>query len=80
MQYVATVVADYEIACLETELTGFYQRLGWERWRGPLGGRSDGGVIPTPEQEGIMILRLPATPRLDLDELLTIEANEFRIW
>lgn len=29
---------------------------------------------------GIMILRLALTPQLDLNEQLTIEANELRIW
>lgn len=80
MHHLATVVTDYEIACLETEDPEFYQRLGWEEWRGPLGGRSETGLLPTPDQRGVMILRLPLTPRLDLDEQLTIEATGFRIW
>jgi aminoglycoside 2'-N-acetyltransferase I len=80
MQFVATAVTDYEIACLETDHPRFYQRLGWEEWRGPLGGRSEHGLIPTPDQEGIMILRLAVTPELDVNELLTVEANEVRIW
>jgi aminoglycoside 2'-N-acetyltransferase I len=80
MQYLPTLLTDYEIACLETERREFYRRLGWEEWRGPLGGRSEQGLIPTPDQTGIMILRLPLTPPLELDEQLTIEANPFRIW
>lgn len=80
MQRLAAAISDYEIACLETDRQAFYARLGWEEWRGPLGGRTDDRIIPTPEQDGIMILRLPATPPLDLDELLTIEAGRFRIW
>lgn len=80
MQYLASMITDYEIACLETDVPEFYERLGWEEWRGPLGGRSSQGVIPTPGQTGVMILRLPATPALDLDEPLTIEANQWRIW
>jgi hypothetical protein len=80
MRYLATLVTDFEIACLETERQDFYRRLGWEEWRGPLGGRSDDGVIPTPDQQGIMVLRLPLTPPLELTEPLTIEANQFRIW
>lgn len=80
MRHLETVVADHEIACLETDRPEFYRRLGWEEWRGPLGGRSGERLILTPEQEGIMILRLPATPRLDLNQQLTIEAGELRIW
>jgi aminoglycoside 2'-N-acetyltransferase I len=70
----------YVIACLETEREQFYERLGWETWRGPLGGRSEHGLIPTPYQRGIMILRLSQTPVLDLDATLTIECQAGRIW
>ncbi len=80
MRYLAEAIADYEIACLETDRQAFYERLGWEEWIGPLAGRSEGGLIPTPDQRGIMILRLPTTPRLDLKEQLTIEVSPLRIW
>ena len=72
--------ADYDIACLETELAGFYERLGWFEWQGPLAGRSDEGLIPTPGQRGVMILRLLRTPELDPSALLTIEVQPPRIW
>jgi aminoglycoside 2'-N-acetyltransferase I len=69
----------YEIGGLESGLRGFYERLGWERWCGPLAGRTEAELTPTPEQDGIFILRLPKTPPLGLDGLLTIEVNG-RIW
>lgn len=74
------VDSDYVIGFLETERIEFYQRLGWELWRGPLAGRSEQGLIPTPEQKGIMVLRLSETPALDLDSRLTIECQGNRIW
>ena len=80
IQYLAQNITDYTIACLETERPTFYERLGWEVWRGALAGRSEQGVIPTPEQKGIMILRLPQTPVLNLDGELTIECQAGRIW
>ena len=70
---------DYAIGCLETGKVAFYERLGWERWRGPKAGRGPEGLIPTPDQDGVMVLRLPRTPALDLDGLLTIE-YQGRIW
>lgn len=70
----------YVIACLETDRESFYERLGWKTWRGPLAGRSEDGLIPTPEQHGIMILRLSKTPALDLDSALSIESQTGRIW
>jgi aminoglycoside 2'-N-acetyltransferase I len=71
---------EYVIGCLETDRVGFYERLSWELWRGPLSGRSDQGLIPTPEQKGIMILRLSRTPALNLDSTLTIIQQGQRIW
>jgi len=80
MRRLAAEIDDYEIGCLQTDKAGFYERLGWELWRGRLAGRGDDGLIPTPGQRGVMILRLPSTPTLDLDALLTIEVQPDRIW
>ena len=72
---------DFAIGCLETGRVGFYRRLGWELWRGPLAGRrTDGSLVATPDQTGIMVLRLTSTPALDLDAMLTIECQPNRIW
>ncbi len=80
MRRLAEGIADYSIGCLQTDRTSFYARLGWEEWRGPLAGRSNDGPIPTPDQRGVMVLRLPITPPLDLDATLTIERQPERIW
>jgi aminoglycoside 2'-N-acetyltransferase I len=79
MRHLATVISDFEIACLETERVSFYAQLGWEAWRGPLAGRRATELLPTPDQKGIMILRLARTPPLDVDSLLVIEYDG-RIW
>ena len=80
MRSLAAAVADYDVGCLESEDQAFYETLGWEEWRGPLAGRTEGGLIPTPDQQGVMVLRLRNTPPLDLDDQLTIEAGPVRIW
>ena len=80
MTRLASAIDDFDVACLETDRVSFYERLGWEEWRGPLAGRSAEGLIPTPDQHGVMILRLPRTPDLDPDTLLTIEVHPARIW
>jgi len=74
------IAGEYAIACLETERTAFYSRLGWEVWRGPLAGRNAHGLVPTPDQTGVMVLRLEEIPTLDLDRGLTIECQSGRIW
>ncbi len=73
-------ITAYDIACLKTERMSFFERLGWQRWRGPRAGRAGHELIPTPDQQNIMILRLAKTPPLDLDRVLTIEAQAGRIW
>lgn len=79
-QLATDIDSEYKIACLETDRESFYGRLGWDTWRGPLAGRGDQGLVPTPEQRGIMILRLSGTPPLNLDSGLTIECQTGRIW
>ncbi|MCE7989348.1 MAG: GNAT family N-acetyltransferase [Caldilinea sp. CFX5] len=79
LRTLALGIADYEIGCLETDRLTFYAQVGWEVWRGPLAGRRGTELLPTPEQKGIMILRLAQTPPLDLDSSLTIEYDG-RIW
>src|SRR5687768_16864038 len=32
MRHLASVISDYEIACLETERVSFYAQLGWQEW------------------------------------------------
>jgi aminoglycoside 2'-N-acetyltransferase I len=74
-------LAEYDLACLETDQVAFCEHRGWQRWRGPRTGRApDGSLVPTPDQQNIMILRLATAPPLDLDRLLTIEAQAGRIW
>ena len=79
MRHLATVLADFEMACLQTERVSFYARVGWEVWRGPLAGRRATELLPTPDQQGIMILRLARTPPLDVESVLVVEYDG-RIW
>ena len=82
MRHLASAIdREYSIGCLATDdQVRFYERAGWELWRGPLAGRSEQGLVPTPEQKGIMVLRLSQTPALNLDSTLTIECQGERIW
>jgi aminoglycoside 2'-N-acetyltransferase I len=81
MSRLASEIGDYEIGCLQTDHeVAFYERLGWELWLGPLAGRNDEGLIPTPQQRGVMVLRLPRTPPIDVVTRLTIECQPDRIW
>jgi aminoglycoside 2'-N-acetyltransferase I len=80
LQLLARSVDDYDVGGLQSDRPEFYERLGWELWRGRLAVQSQEGTIPTPDQRGIMILRLPGTPALDLDGELTVESDGGRLW
>jgi aminoglycoside 2'-N-acetyltransferase I len=72
---------DYELGALGTGAQGFYERLGWERWQGPSGVRTAGGMVRTPDDDAwLMILRTPTTPDIDLRALLTCDWREGDVW
>ncbi len=61
--------AEAEVGFLATGSQPFYERLGWERWRGPSSViETDGTQTPTPEEDGsLMVLRFPETPDFSVD-------------
>jgi aminoglycoside 2'-N-acetyltransferase I len=69
----------YDLGGLSPSDPPFYGRLGWELWRGPLAIRTEHGLLATPDEE-VMILRLPRTPALDLEGLLTAEWRSGELW
>ena len=75
MLHLILQIKDFDIAALSPTDARFYERLGWEMWQGQLAIRTAQGLIPTPEEE-VMIYRLPHTPQLNLNQLLTIEWRE----
>jgi aminoglycoside 2'-N-acetyltransferase I len=70
---------DFDIAGLAPSDPGFYARLGWESWRGPMFVRTPAGLEATPNEE-VMVLRLPRTPALDLDAAVSIEWRADEVW
>jgi aminoglycoside 2'-N-acetyltransferase I len=77
------VVADgsWDLAALSPSDAAFYERRGWELWRGPLAIRRDGRLEPSPEDEQVMIRRLPRTPAaIDKTALLSAEWREGELW
>lgn len=79
MRRLAREVANYDLSALSTGTPELYEPLGWETWRGPLYVRQDGEARPTPD-EGVMILRLPGTPPLDLEAPLSCDWREGEVW
>jgi aminoglycoside 2'-N-acetyltransferase I len=72
---------EYDIATLSTGRNGFYERLGWKIWEGPLFTRKGKELIAMPEEQGcVMVYSLPKTPPLDLSAPLSIEWRELEPW
>ena len=72
-------VGGYDLAALSPSDAGWYERLGWERWRGPLQIIKDGVAQATPDDE-VVVYRTPRTGGLDLDAALTGEWRPFELW
>jgi aminoglycoside 2'-N-acetyltransferase I len=81
MKYLIGEIQDYELAALSPFSVEYYERLGWELWRGPLFIRTkEGNLKPSLDGEEVMIFRLPKTPRLDLNAPLSAEWREGELW
>ena len=73
---------EFELGALSTGEWHFYQRLGWERWRGPTWVRHPHGRLERSpgDDDSLMILRTPASPPIDLFAPLTCEARTGDAW
>jgi aminoglycoside 2'-N-acetyltransferase I len=82
MSRVGQVLHDeFELGALSTNLRGFYERLGWERWRGPTFVRHGGELIRTEEEDdGIMVLRFGPSVELDLTAPISCAARNGDAW
>jgi aminoglycoside 2'-N-acetyltransferase I len=80
MKRVAGEIRDFDIGALSTGSPDFYARFGWQLWGGPLFIRNDNGLMPTPNEHGVMVLMLPLTSPIDLDASLSAEWREGELW
>ena len=64
-----------------SRIPGFYQRLGWETWRGPTFVAGPEGRVRTAEDDGgILVLRTPASAELDLGDPLVCDWRAGDVW
>jgi aminoglycoside 2'-N-acetyltransferase I len=81
MRKVVEEIQDFDIAALSTGSHGFYERLGWRIWEGPLYTRKEKDLIAMPEEQGcVMVFCLPKTPPCNLNDSLSIEWRELEPW
>jgi aminoglycoside 2'-N-acetyltransferase I len=60
--------------------TGFYEKLGWEQWRGLSYTRTAAGVVPDGEHGGLMVLRLDRAAVPSLSVAVTCEDRPGDAW
>lgn len=72
-------IQPYALGGLSTPRVAFYERLGWERWRGPTAMRVADELVTTPD-DTVMILRTPITPPLDTATLLIADYRGGHAW
>jgi len=71
----------HQLGALSTGSPGFYERLGWERWRGPTFVRRGGELVRTPDEDaGIMVLRVGSGAVVDLHAVISCEARSGDDW
>jgi aminoglycoside 2'-N-acetyltransferase I len=80
MRRASEEIRDYDIGALSAGSPDFYARFGWRLWRGPLFIRTDKGLIPTPDEHGVMVLILQKTPETNLDAPLSAEWRRGELW
>lgn len=71
----------YEMGALSTGRRSFYERLGWERWRGPTFVREGDGLRRTSDEDGgLLVLRVGPGVGVDLDAPISCEARAGDDW
>lgn len=82
MTIVGQIISEnHQLGALGTGLFHFYERLGWQRWRGPSGVRTVAGTERTSEDDGfIMVLLTEASRHLDLAGLITCDWRPGDVW
>ena len=77
----AEIARRWPVALLSTgSATGFYERLGWERWGGLSYTRTREGVVPDGEHGGLMVLRIDPSTTPDLTVAVTCEDRAGDAW
>ncbi len=71
----------YELGALGTGSQPFYERLGWQIWRGPSHVLTSSAKQATPNEDGyIMVLLTPTSPAIELTEPISCEWRPGDVW
>ena len=71
----------FDVGALSTDRPGFYERLGWERWRGPSFVLDAGERRRTAdEDDGLLVLRFGPGADLDLTDAIVCRSRPGDDW
>lgn len=71
----------FELGALGTGRVSFYERLGWQPWKGPTSVRTADGSQRTPEDDGyVLVLPTPTSPQLDLTAPINCDWRPGDVW
>jgi aminoglycoside 2'-N-acetyltransferase I len=71
----------YRLGALSTGMPGFYERLGWEVWRGPTFVQTPAGTVRSEDEDGgVMVLRFPTGAAVDLGRAIACQARHGDDW
>ena len=71
----------FRLGALGTGHGAFYERLGWVAWKGPTSFHTDAGLVRTPEEDGLVFVRLtPTSPELDRSEPISCDWRPGDVW
>jgi aminoglycoside 2'-N-acetyltransferase I len=75
------IEGEYELGALSTGSHAFYERLGWERWRGRTFAREGDRLVHTPDDDdSVMVLRFGPSAGVDLTSRLVCESRPGDPW
>lgn len=82
MKEIDTLLRDaFELGALATDRPPFYERLGWERWRGPSFVRRGSELVRTrTDDDALMVLRFGPSTHVDLAESISCETRPGDDW
>jgi aminoglycoside 2'-N-acetyltransferase I len=71
----------YQLGALDSGLTSFYEKVGWQVWKGPTFVRAESGLIRTSQEDGHVLVRLtPTSPELDLSAPISCDWRPGDAW
>lgn len=71
----------FELGVLSTGIPGFYERLGWQSWRGPTYVRHDAGLLRTEAEDGgVMVLPYGPSRGIDLTTRISCRSRTGDDW